>query len=548
MRVALVTEGTYPHQPGGVSVWCDQLVRGLPEQDFLLVPLVATGAEPVRWPLPGNVSSMHVIPLWGSPPPLRARARLARPRAGRLVAELIDVLLSPLAQAQQRFADVLRELFEYAQTRNLSATLASEESLRTLSGAWRDRWPSALLPGVPVHGTLVPAPATQLTPTLHDAVTALQLIEHALRPLSHPPVQADVVHTVANGLGTLAPLAAKWRYGTPIVMTEHGVYMREQYLHNRRAAYRWPVKELFLRFLRQLCALGYAEADVITPGNVYNQRWEERLGASPSRIRTVYNGVNPAEFPVLGSEPPVPTIAWAGRIDPIKDLDTLLRAFSLVSAEIPEARLRIFGSPPQGRESYLRHCQELAVTLGISGKATFEGRVPDVRDAYAAGHIVALSSISEGFPYTLIEAMACGRPCVATDVGGVPEAIGDTGLIVAPRSPVALAQACTTLLRADGLRRRLGHAARQRALEFFTLDRAIKVYEEVYGVLGAGRSRPRTDPGLGGRASATVPELADTLVMEALPGRGRNSPQGAPGAREPAPGQNEGAAVLEGTG
>jgi hypothetical protein len=209
MRIALTAEGTYPHQFGGVSVWCDQLVRGLPEYDFGLVALVATGTEPVRWELPGNVTGLSVLPLWGSPPPAGRGSRWLRARSGPPVAELIEVLLAPPDEAQDRFAAVLRELFDYAQQENLSAELASEQSVRLLSEAWRRHWR-----------------LDQPPPTLQDAVTAIQLLEHALRPLAHPPPQADVAHAVTNGLGALPALAAKWRYGTPIVVTEHGMYMQ----------------------------------------------------------------------------------------------------------------------------------------------------------------------------------------------------------------------------------------------------------------------------------------------------------------------------------
>jgi len=477
--IALTAEGTYPHQFGGVSVWCDQLVRGLPEYDFELVPLTATGSEPVRWSLPGNVTRLSPIPLWGPPPQPPSGSWWLRPRSGPPVPELIDLLLAPPDEGQEEFGRVLRGLYVYARHGNLSQELGSENTVRLLSEAWRQRWPDPDL-----------AP-----PTLHDAVLAVQLVEHALRPLSYPPPRADVVHAVTNGVGALPALTAKWEYGTPIVITEHGIYMREHYLHSRQGPYRWPVKQFHLHFLRRLCMLGYAEAELITPGNVYNQRWEHQLGADLDRVRTVYNGVDPADFPPMDSEPEVPTISWAGRVDPVKDLETLLRAFALVRKEIPEARLRLFGSPPQGREAYLTQCQELAAELGLGESATFEGRVPEIRDAYAAGQVVVLCSITEGFPYTLIEAMTCGRPCVATDVGGVTEAAGDTGLVVPPRDPAELAKACLTLLRDPELRQRLGSAARLRALEYFTVDRAISAFDEIYMFLGSGRPLPRAAPG-----------------------------------------------------
>jgi polysaccharide biosynthesis protein PelF len=482
MDVALIGEGTYPHQFGGVSVWCDQLVRGMPDYDFLLVALVATGAEPVRWSLPENVATVSTMPLWGPPPPGPARGtrgrRRTRSAAGcPALAALIEILLAPLAEAQDRFGDVLREVFEFAQTHNLTASLSSDAAVSVLSAAWRDwRLDSA-----------------EAAPTLRDAVTAMQLLEHSLRPLSHPVVRADVAHAVTNGLGALPALAAKWRYGTPMIVTEHGIYMREQYLHSRGAPFRWPVRALHLRFLRRLCSLGYREAEMITPGNSYNKRWEEQLGADLSRVRTVYNGVDPADFPASENEPEVPTISWAGRVDPVKDLETLLLAFSLVHHQMPAARLRMFGAPPPGQEPYLERCKALAAELGLGGVATFEGRVEKIRDAYDAGQLVVLCSISEGFPYTLIEAMTCGRPCVATDVGGVSEAVADTGVIVPPRNPEALAQSCLALLQDRGLRRQLGAAARMRALEYFTVDRAISAFDEIYTFVGSGLKLPTAE-------------------------------------------------------
>jgi glycosyltransferase involved in cell wall biosynthesis len=483
MKIALMTEGTYPFAFGGVSVWCDQLIRGMPGYEFHVVALVGTAAEPAVWALPGNVVSLVKMPLWG-PAAVPASGRHGGGRRGgglplRLLRQLIEALLDSPAGTPQRFGVVLHELHEYcSRYGTLGTSLASDKAVHMLAGEWRDRWTGTGGPG----------------PTLHDAVTALQLLEHSLRPLCYPPVQADLGHAVANGLSLLPALAAKWQHGVPVLLTEHGVYLREQFLQHRRSPYRWPVKALYLRFLRHLCATGYQEAAAITPGNAYNRRWEERLGAEPSRIRTVYNGVDPACFPAVDGEPAVPTISWVGRIDPIKDLETLLRAFSLVRRELPAARLRLFGSAPQGGEAYLQRCQALAAELGIAGTATFEGRVADIRDAYQAGSIVALCSVSEGFPYSLIEAMTCGRACVATDVGGVTEALGDTGLIVPPRSPERLAGACLTLLRDDRMRRRLGSAARVRALEYFTVDGAINTFDEIYHFLGSGQPLP-TAPG-----------------------------------------------------
>ena len=460
-----MTEGTYPHSFGGVSVWCDQLVRGMPDNPFHLVALVGGADERVAWELPENVASVTAIPLWDHRPAGRP-GRTARRRFGRLIRSFFATLLDLEGNgetAQAGFAADLRGLFEYAQEEDLSAALRTEDTLHGLLETWHDVRPDGV------------------APTVFDAITCVQLLEHSLRPLTAPPVRADVSHCVANGLAVLPALAAKWVHGTPLLLTEHGIYLRERYLGYRNTEYRWPVKAVHLAFLRGICVQAYREAGMLAPGNMYNQRWEERLGAPHQLIRTVYNGVDPDAFPPVEAEPEVPTVSWAGRIDPIKDLETLLRSFALVHKEIPEVRLRLFGG---GNKTYRAHCEQLAEELGISAVTTFEGRVEEIRDAYVAGHVVVLSSISEGFPYTVIEAMTVGRPCVATDVGGVSEAIGDTGIVVPPRDPEAMAAACVKLLTEHNHRLILGVKARQRVLEFFTLDKAIETFEEIYRDLG----------------------------------------------------------------
>src|SRR5947208_7299058 len=121
MDVAFISEATYPHFFGGVSVWCDQLVRGMTGYDFHVVNLVATGTEPMVWELPENVASVATIPLWGAPPAgPRPPGKRARRAFGQMLAEFLGVVLSDQHAGQDpalslAFGDSLREMFEYAQ-------------------------------------------------------------------------------------------------------------------------------------------------------------------------------------------------------------------------------------------------------------------------------------------------------------------------------------------------------------------------------------------------------------------------------------------------
>src|SRR5665811_1674412 len=237
----------------------------------------------------------------------------------------------------------------------------------------------------------------------------------AHRALLTAAVDADVCHAVSNGLPALLALAAKWQSGTPMVMSEHGVYLRERYLAWQSLRYRWPVKVIMVGFYRRLCHTAYAASDLIMPVNVYNQRWEVRHGADPDVISTAYNGVSAQDYPPAIGEPQTPTLGWVGRIDPLKDLETLIEAFALLRRRVPTVVLRLFGPTPVGNEWYEARLRALVERLGLSSSVTFEGPVRPVTLAYHASTVVALSSISEGLPYTVVEAMMCGRATVSTD-------------------------------------------------------------------------------------------------------------------------------------
>lgn len=468
MDITLITEGTYPHNLGGVSVWCDQLVREIGEHRFSLLALSATGDETVTWELPANVVDVRVVPLWAPGPPRRASRALQRhfaPVQERFFSSLVA------DDGHRGFTASLQELAGLAQMAKLGPALSTEAAVATLLD---------LAP----PGQDRPGAAGRLS--VADAVEVLSLLEHFLRPLAVPVPRADLCHTTANGLGTLPALAAKWSHGTPLLLTEHGVYLRELYLSYKPGTLAQPARALVLRFFKLLIETAYAEADVVAPVCRYNRTWELANGTPPGRVRPVHNGIDPALFPPAPAEPEVPTLVFVGRIDPLKDIETLLRAFALVLEQVPAARLRLFGPVPEGGQAYMDRCAALAHELGLDdGRARFEGKLSPTTAAYHAGHVVVLTSISEGLPYVILEAMATGRPVVATDVGGVSEAIGEAGVLVPPRDPAAIAAACTRLLLDGDERRARGAASRERVLRQFTTKRAFGLYRDLYNELVA---------------------------------------------------------------
>ncbi|HYN96966.1 MAG TPA: DUF3492 domain-containing protein, partial [Pilimelia sp.] len=209
MKVALVSEGTYPYAMGGVSVWCDQLVRGLPDYRWEMVALTVDGSERQVWPSPDNLDRVRSIPLWRPRPVGRGRPGGA---FGAAFAEFVGALVTPVppgsdaaARTRGQFLAALRGLHAYATDGgDLESALLSPAALTAMMDAWR---------GIRVDE------AQGLS--LADACDAAWLIAHMLRPLAAEPVRADVVHSSMNGLSTLVGMAAKWRHGTPLVLSEH---------------------------------------------------------------------------------------------------------------------------------------------------------------------------------------------------------------------------------------------------------------------------------------------------------------------------------------
>lgn len=465
LLVSLITEGTYPFHDGGVSVWCDQMVRGLDGHRFRIDAITTTGIEQPIWKLPRNVVGLRTFPLW-STSALPRPARGCDPATKRALMAFFDGFKSPIDAA--RSCEHVRRLAAFARDGRLRKALVSDEAVQLVLT-------SMAKPLTGRNGVSPPRP-----PRVADAVASLRMLEHFFRPLAEPPLVADLSHAASNGLGVMVAMAAKWERGTPFLLTEHGLYLRERYIAYGPKSLPHHQRAFMLGFFRNLSAAAYHAADVIAPGSEYNRSWELRTGADPTSIQPIYNGIHTPSFQRSDVEPNVPTLAWVGRIDPLKDVKTLLRAFAEVRDCIPSAKLRVYGGTPRGNEAYYRDCLALRDQLGLAASATFEGRVPSITEAYHAGHVVVSTSISEGFPYSVLEAMASGRAMVATDVGGVREAVGECGLMVPPGDHRAVAAACLELLKDDERRRALAERGRARVLELFTVDLCLARYQNIY--------------------------------------------------------------------
>lgn len=283
--------------------------------------------------------------------------------------------------------------------------------------------------------------------------------------------RAQVIHSHGKGAGLYGRIAARLT-GAAAIHTFHGIH---------HAGY----SSLYLVLERALARRSHTVIHVSE-----SQAAEARgLGlAPPGRTRVIVNGVDaeqvravaaraPLSREALGLRPDALVLGTVARFDPIKGLDVLLRALSLLVPRVPEAQMLIVGDGPE-RETLRR----LARELDPGGHAVFVGAMPDAVRVLPLVDLYVTASRREGLPLAVLEAMACGVPVLATRVPGHVDAVEDgvTGRLVPVDDAPRLAAAAADLLRDPALRAGMGRAGRERVERHFARARMIAELADLY--------------------------------------------------------------------
>jgi glycosyltransferase involved in cell wall biosynthesis len=487
-KVLLVNWDGYPNiSTGGVFTWEKALVEELTDWQFVIFNQLSNSNSNGSFKVPKNVSKVIALPLFGAN---RYEEFSRGPFLGKV-----------LGTSESTIKRYFEPLFLRFATRLISPDCnpsdVSESVLELHKFLTRFDYKKCVESPFVWEGFLKLLRADPLyrEMSLNEALRAYQMMQRLIQTLSIQLPRVDIVHCSLAWMPGLLAIVQKAESGCPVIITEHGVCLRELLLYYNAYTYDEASKVMMKVIATNIVKTLYDVADVIAPVCGANTEWELDLGVPPEKIRVIYNGVDTKRFRPMpvdrGTDRPV--VVFVGRIEIFKDLVSLIKAIDDVKKEIPNILCLIYGEG--GDLDYCRECEEAVKSLGLQDNVKFMGKTKEPEKAYNMGDVVVMSSVTEAFPFATIEAMACGKPIVATDVGGTREAIEGCGILVRSRSSTELARGIVKLLKDRELTARLGEAALKRAREKFQLSASANQYRVLYEDLLGRRVDVRAQEG-----------------------------------------------------
>jgi glycosyltransferase involved in cell wall biosynthesis len=486
--VTLLFEATYPYVPGGVANWAHWLIQGLPEVRFAVIFI---GSRPedygeMRYRLPDNVVHIQCAYLYDPMPIESPLSRTGDEPASIEVARLHRSLRNAKEEGLDK--TVLERVLRHA---------AHEPEVTTgdfyySRAAWEHICSS--------YG-FSEEPFINYFWAVRNAHTPLFKVIRIVASI--PP--SRVVHAISTGYAGLLGAMLRARQKSAFILTEHGIYTIERKIDLMNAFLREGAdapslsessRQIWVRWFEGLGRITYTAADVVTSLYEKNRLRQIADGAEAGVTRVIPNGIDIERFAPLRAKRPQrvpPVFGLIGRIVPIKDCRTFIRAMRIIVSELPAAQGWLVG-PEEENPKYVEECKQLARSLGLERHVSFLG-YRNVEEILPQLGLLMLTSISEAFPLALVEAFASGLPVVATDVGACrniiegngPEdrLLGTAGAVVPIANPEATASAALALVN-DGERWRAAQSAGIHRVErYYSQSKILAQYRQMYCDAGA---------------------------------------------------------------
>lgn len=463
MKVCMILEGSYPYVHGGISSWAHNLFKDMPDVEFVLWCIGAKEEDrgKFKYETPPNVTEIHEIFLDTALKMNYNKRYKDRDFTNEQKRELYN-----LFAAKKVDWDVLFELF---QTKKINPP---------------DLMVSDIFTDLLVRDCEEFYPNVGFTDYFYNVRSIALPI---LFMIGQKVPEADIYHSVSTGYAGILGSLAAWKTKKPFLLTEHGIYTREREEELLRAEWLMPrFRGLWIDFFYSLSDCAYSHAEKITALFKGASHTQQSIGAAKEKQIVIPNGIHEERFEKVPekeeSEDEI-TIGAVVRIARIKDLKTMIYAFIEAQQILEVAKLYILGDTDD--EEYYDECVRVVKQLGFEDRIIFTG-VVDVLTFMEKFDFTLLTSISEGQPLSILESLASGRPCIATDVGCCRELLlsddghGTAGMIVPPMNSAQLADAIVMLGGDPYLRQKMAESGKARVKEYYTNKRMVDNYRRMY--------------------------------------------------------------------
>lgn len=481
--ICLILEGTYPYVTGGVSNWAHDLIQEQNHLSFHLLAIVPRDGElELKYNLPSNVVGITTVRLQDLPEGMPCPPAVAK--------RLHSMLKEPLSTLTSEETFLLEDLRQMMQAMNGTNFKLGSHVLLDREEAW-EQMIELYETGYEEHSLL-------------DYFWSYRAIAGGLYSvlLAELP-RADVYHAMSTGYAGMMAARAKIETGKPVFVTEHGIYTNERRIEVTAADWleataskaltidkpRRDLRDMWIDSINNFSRVCYQGCDRIITLFKGNQVAQLEDGADPAKMQVIPNGVDIKRFGnIAARRQAVPTIALIGRVVPIKDIKTFIRACGLLKQYSPDIKAYILG-PTDEDKNYFQECMTMVQMLGLENNVIFTGRV-QVDDYLKQIDLLVLTSLSEAQPLVILEAGAAGIPIVATDVGACKEMVygaedespnlGQGGIITGLASPAATAEAIYTLLSDNDRYQRCSQVIRERIAQFYNQTIQQSAYRTLY--------------------------------------------------------------------
>lgn len=488
--ICLLLEGTYPYVKGGVSSWMHQIIRGLPEFSFYLSFLGGEEGtyKEILYDLPENVVGMEVNYLLNEKRLVKPSARKGNHIAFEVWKEVLEYFQNTDAALSPELLQQILDNFSVKNKLELDDFLYSEASWEVLLNSYQQHaHQSSFVDYFWTYRNIY-------TPILKLAKIARELPE------------SKVYHSISTGYAGFLGALCHQHTKRPFLLTEHGIYTKERkidlgqasWIPERHSAFNISLHKkmemtrgTWILFFEQLGLSAYQEADRIIALYEGNSQRQIQDGASPQKTQVIVNGINIALFEQSYNQRPLTPpkiVGLIGRVVPIKDIKTFIRSMRVAINRDPSLEGWIIG-PAEEDPEYLIECEVLIESLSLAKQVKFLG-MKNVIEILPKLGVVMLTSISEAQPLVMLEAMAAGIPCIATEVGSCREiifgmseqdkALGCCGEIIQIASPNDGANAIIKVLSDTSKWLEMGDVGRARVQSYYVEDDMYSSYRDLY--------------------------------------------------------------------